>query len=249
MPVTTLATVNDIMNRVAAEVGIEPVSDPFNSGQQAFTQMRYLMQTAGEELLVAHPWELLTEAHQITTVDTDSGDYDLPDDFYYMINQTGWERTSNIPLFGPLSPQDWTYLLGRDLVDGTIYASFRLKEGKFSIFPQPPPNGLDINFEYIGKNWVQDGQQANVYTDIIKSGVDIPQFDKTLISRHLKMKYLEAKGFDTTKAQDDFNQSFNFLTGFDKGAEILSAGRGGRGFPYLDARYNTPDTKFGDWDT
>jgi hypothetical protein len=237
------------MNRAAVEVGLPPSSDPFNSTDQAFIQMRYLLQTMGEELVVAHPWELLTKEHQFTTADTDTGNYALPADFYYMINQTGWERSQNVPLFGPLSPQDWTYLLGRDLVSATIYATFRLKDGEFSIFPQPPPDGLDVNYEYISKNWIESGQQANVFTDQITAGADVPQFDRTLISRGLKMKYLEAKGFDTTKAQDDFNQSFNFLTGFDKAADILNAGRGGRGFPYLDGRYNTPDTKFGNWDS
>jgi hypothetical protein len=235
------------MNRVAAECGVEPVSGPYSSGQVEFEQMKYLLQTAGEELAAAHPWELLTKEHNIVTQEGDSGDYALPDDFFYMINQTGWERNDNTPLFGPLTPQDWQYLLGRDLVDGTIYASFRLKEGKFSLFPQPPSAGLDIHFEYINKNWVQSGTQANVYTDTITSGSDTPQFDRTLLSRMLKMKYLEAKGFDTTKAQDDFNQSFNFLTGFDKGAEVLNAGRHGRHFPYLDGFYNTPDTKYGNW--
>jgi hypothetical protein len=245
VPITTLADANTILNRVAAEVGLTPVSDPFGSDDDNFVQMRNLLQGAGEDLLVAHPWELLTKEHQISTLETDSGDYDLPYDFYYMINQTGWERANNVPLFGPLSPQDWTYLLGRDLVSHTIYASFRLKEGKFSIFPQPPPDGLDINFEYINKNWVQSGVQANTYTDTLANGSDIPQFDKTLLIRYLKVKFLDAKGFDITKAQEDFNQAFNFLTGFDKGAEILNAGNTSRGFPYLNARYNVPDTGYG----
>ena len=248
MPVTTLATVNDIMNRVAAEVGIEPVSDPYGSAQQDFIQMRYLLQVSGEELGVAHPWETTTAKHQITTADGDTGNYNLPPDFYYMINQTGWDVTNANPLHGPLSPQEWSYLEGRDLSGSTIHASFRLKEGKFSIYPQPPPEGLDITFEYISTLWVRDGQQVDTYKSTIGNGNDIPLFDKTLISRHLKVKYLEAKGFDTTKAQDDFNQSFNFLTGFDKAATVLDAGNGRRGHNYLDMHTNVPDTKYGDWE-
>ena len=69
-------------------------------------------------------------------------------------------------------------------------------------------------------------------------------FLETLITRYVKLKYLEASGFDTTKAQDDFAQTFSFLTGFDKGAKVLNAGRGGRGFPYLSI-WNVPDSGFG----
>ena len=68
--------------------------------------------------------------------------------------------------------------------------------------------------------------------------------DKTLISRYLKVKYLESAGFDTTKAQDDFAQTFSFLTGFDKSAPILNQGRSTRRYPYLSV-LNLPDTGYG----
>lgn len=244
MTVTSTINANDLLNRVAAEVGLEVNANPYGSGLQHFTQMTYLLQTCGEELCLAYAWEFLLESHQITTSDQDSGDYTLPTDFMYMIPQTGWERANNVPLFGPLSAQDWTYLLGRDLVSQTIYASFRLKEGKFSIFPQPPPNGLDINFEYQRTTWVDDSSDPGVYIKDVAVGGDTPLFDRTLITRMLKLKFLEAKGFDTTKAQDDFNQVFGFLTGKDKSNQILSVGGKG-GYPYLNSRRNVADTGYG----
>ena len=245
MTATLQAPANDILNRVAAEVGLDPVADPFTSLQQEFKQMTYLINIAGEELSQLYAWEFLVKEHAILTSDTDSGDYDLPEDFLYMINQTGWERAENVPLFGPLTPQDWQYLLGRDLVSHTIYASFRINEGKFRIFPQPPPNGLQIHYEYCARNWVIDSGTGDTLVDRCNQGGDIPLFDRTLLSRYLKLKFLESKSFDTTKAQADFNQTFNLLTSHDKGAEILTAGRNTRGYPYLDAFNNTPDTGYG----
>lgn len=241
----TLATANSILNRVAAEVGLEPVADPFASTDSAFIQMQHLLNTAGDELAQAYPWELLTKEHGITTVAGDTGDYDLPDDFRYMMNQTGWDRSENVPLAGPLSPQDWQYLKGRDLVSSTIYASFRINEGLFKLFPQPPPAGLEIYFEYVSKNWVIDSSEATpTYIDEVMQGTDTPLYDKTLLSRYLKVKFLDSKGFNSNKAQDDFNQTFSFLTGVDKGAGILTAGGGG-GFPYINMWRNIPDTRYG----
>ena len=238
-------SVNELINRVAVEVGLRPASDPWASEQQHFEQMRNLLQLAGEELAHLHPWEFAVREHQITTSDSDSGDYPLPADFLYMLNQTGWERSENVPLFGPLSAQDWTYLLGRDLVSYTIYATFRLKQNQFSIFPQPPPNGLDINFEYQSSAWVDTNGDGEADSGELEDGDDVVLYDKTLITRYLKLKWLEAKGFDTTKPQADFNQIFDSIAGRDKAAEILSAGRNSRLFPYLDARYNAPDTGYG----
>lgn len=245
MPSTTLINAETIINRVAAECGVQPVNDPFGTNDPTFVQLRFLLNTAGEQLLQEYPWEILQKEESFITTDTDSGNYDLPEDFSYMIDQTGWERSQNVPLGGPLSPQDWSYLLGRDLVNHTIYASFRLTEGLFKLFPQPPPENLDINYEYISKNWVIDGTNPDILKDAVIIGADIPMYDKTLITRYLKMKFLEAKGFDSTKAQDDFYQTFSFLTGKDKGAGILNAGRGGRGYPYLDGYRNVPDTGYG----
>ncbi len=237
-------TAGNILNRVAAEVGLTPVIDPYSSSDDAFVQLTYLLNTAGEELATMFAWEQLQREHQIITSDQDSGDYDLPDDFNYIMNQTGWERAENVPLFGPLSPQDWQYLLGRDLVNYTIYASFRLKQGKFSIFPQPPPNALDIHFEYVTVNWVLDGDDPLVGLPGAVKSNDVPLYDRTLLARYIKVKYYESKGLDSVKAQDDFNQLFMWRTGLNTGAEILNAGSSSRGFPYLNY-YNTPDTGYG----
>ena len=240
----TQTTATEILNRVAAEVGIAPVTDPLASQDPFFIQLRYLLVTAGEELMQAYPWEMLTRAHQIVTQAGDTGEYDMPADFGYIINRTEWDKSNNIPMGGPLSPQDWTYLNGRDLASNTLYASFRISQGKFNVFPTNPAAGLDLNFEYMSKNWVSDGGGTPVYSDDITAGTDVPLFDKTLITRAVKVKYLESGGFDTTKAQADYNQIFSFLTGTDKGAPMLNAGRNSRGYPYLSS-FNTPDTGFG----
>ena len=238
---------SEILNRVAAEVGIAPVTAPLESTDPFFVQLRYLLNTAGEELMHAYPWEMLVRSHQIVTVDGDTGEYDMPADFGYILNQTEWDRTNNVPMGGPLSPSDWTYLQGRGLASNTLYASFRISQGKFNVFPTNPAAGLDLNFEYMTKDWVIDGTSDPLnptYKDEVTVASDVPLFDKTLITRALKVKYLESGGFDTTKAQADYNQIFAFLTGTDKGAPILNAGRGRSGIPYLSS-YNVGDTGFG----
>ena len=104
---------------------------------------------------------------------------------------------------------------------------------------------MDINFEYQSTNWVSDGQPTPALSDTVTSGSEVVLFDRTLITRYLKLKWLQAKGFDTSKPQDDFNLVFGSITSKDKGNAILSAGRGSRGHPYLDTYRNTPDTGFG----
>ena len=250
MSVTKTSTANDILNRTAVEVGITPVQDPYGSSDPSFVKMRYLLNTAGEELCLAWPWEFLEAATNINNVDnppTGEPDFALPDDFLYMINQTQWDKDKRVPIGGPLSPQEWTYLKGRNLAQNTIYVSYRITNGKIAFFPTPEGT-YDYDYEYIKKNWVIHEDENNpgtfVEKDEVLTGADVVIFDKTLISRYLKLKFLESSGFDTTKAQDDLNQTFSFLTGFDKAAPILQAGGGSKAFPYLSL-WNTPDTGFG----
>lgn len=239
------STATDILNRTALEVGLVPVTDPVSDPDEAFVQLTGLLSSAGQEMVELHPWQILTNVFEFTTAPSDSGTYDLPEDFSYMIDQTGWDQTNRVAVGGPLSAQDWSYLVGRDLVSQSIYASFRLVDGKFDLFPQPPPQGLKIRFEYIGRNWVTEAGQDNPNQDTIKKGSDIVNYEPILIIKFLKCKFLEAKGFDPSSARMEFETMFLSRTGKDEGAPILSASSSMRGFPYLHPYYNTGDTGYG----
>ena len=80
MPAQLTATANDILNRVAAEVGIDPVSDPWSSTDKSYTQLKTLLNIAGEELSQNYPWEFLIKEHSFTTDGVDN-EYTLPSDF------------------------------------------------------------------------------------------------------------------------------------------------------------------------
>ncbi len=240
-----LSTANDIMNRVALEIGLAKEIDPFASTDGTFIQLTGLLDSAGQEMVYLHNWQILMKPFSFITSSGDSGTYDLPDDFAAMIDQTGWDHSNRVAIGGPLSAQDWTYLAGRDLISQSIYASFRLVDNKLDLYPQDPvPDGLDINFEYISRNWLTDNAGENPH-DTIAIGSDIVLFPPILMIKFLKVKMLSAKGFDANDAKLEFENMFNSLTGRDEGAPILSASNHSRGFPYLHPYYNTSDTGYG----
>ena len=240
-----ISSANEIINRAAVEVGLTAVNDPVGDLDESFRQLTQLLNSAGQEMVELHPWQTLVKSFQVITQTSDTGTYDLPSDYSYMIDQTGWEHTNRVAMGGPLSAQDWTYLKGRDLISQSIYASFRLVDNKFDIYPQDPvPDGLDINFEYINRNWVLESN-GTTYRDSVGTGSDQVLYEPILIIKFLKAKFLEAKGFDAQAARLEFENMFNSRTGKDTGAPILSASNNSRGFPYLHPYYNTSDTGFG----
>lgn len=240
-----LATANDIINRVAVEVGLNTDVNPVGSTDEAFVQMRYLLDSAGQELVQLNNWQILQQEYSFVTQAGDTGVYDLPDDFSHMVDQTGWDRTNNVALGGPLSGQDWAYLEGRDLVSQSIYASFKLQNNKLELYPQPPPEGLEVSFEYMSRNWVSNNASLTDRADRVDSGADVVLFEPILIVKFLKCKTLEAKGFDATAARVEFENMFDSLVGKDEGAPVLNASKNSRSFPYLHSYFNTGDTGYG----
>jgi hypothetical protein len=236
----------DIINRSAVECGLTPVSDVFASTDPAFVQLRNLITTCGQDLVEAYDWEVLRREHSITTVGaTDTGEYALPTDFGRMIDQTGWERTNRLPVTGPMSPQQWAYLKGRNLVNSTIYISFRIMEDTYNVYPDDPvPDALDINFEYISRNWVIPISAPSTYEDTVQANGDIILFKPSMVVQYLRYKFLDAKGFDTQSAVGAFSKAFLQASGGNKGAPVLNAGRGLSGIPLLDYR-NIPITNYG----
>jgi hypothetical protein len=240
--------VDTIINRAALEVGLLPSPTPTNDQDEAFIQLVGLLTGAGQELCELHSWQVLVKRYEINTNpanDGTSGSYDLPDDFNYMIDQTGWDRKNRVAIGGPLSAQDWTYLAGRDLVSQTIYASFRQVDGKIDIYPQPAPEDMLITFEYISRNWLMEQGQTIPNRDDIGAGSDLCVLDPQLTIKFLKLKFLQAKGFDTSAAGLEFDTMLNSRIGKSEGAPVLSASNSTRGFPYLTPYGNTGDTGYG----
>jgi hypothetical protein len=240
-----LATANDIINRVAVEIGLNKDPDPVSSPDEAFIQMKGLLDSAGQELVELHNWQIMSREFSFTTQAGDTGIYDLPDDFSSMVDQTGWDRTNRVAIGGPLSDQDWAYLEGRDLVSQSIYVSFKLEENKLYLYPQPPPEGLEVSFQYASRSWVAEQNNLNNRHDVVETGSDVVLYEPILIVKFLKVKMLEAKGFDASAARLEFENMMDARTGKDTGASILSASNNSRGFPYLHPYYNTGDTGFG----
>ena len=230
-----------IINDTAIEVGLVPVNDPYSTQDEAFVQLRGLLNSAGRELVNMFAWEVLQKKLEITTAPADTGTYDLPTDFDRMIDQSGWNTSSRLPVYGPLSPQDWAAATSLPIAP-VSYIVFKLSQNKLQLFPNTPvPSPMDLSWWYISRNWVVGANDET--TDRATNGSDVIVYDPSLVVKFLKVKFLSAKGYDIAVAAREFDMTFMNLTGQDKGAVILRAG-GRNGYPYLGVR-NVPWTGYG----
>lgn len=225
-------------------LGPSPGASAYSSTDPAIVQMVGLLNSCGRELVTMREWQRLIVSFTMTVAMGDTGFYTLPPDYSRHVDQTDWNPSNRLPLGGPLTAQDYTYLLATNLASSTIYISFREKDGQFVILPQPPPVGQVITFEYNSRYWVSTAAAPLVLArDAPIAPDDIILFDPLLIQRCLKIRFKEAKGFDTNAASQQFNNAVMSFSGQDKSAPVLSAARS-RGFPYIDDR-NVPETNYG----
>lgn len=237
-------TAGNVINDAAVECGLTAASDPFASLDPAFIQLCRILTSACRELIGMHQWQRFVAEHSILTTALDTGQYTLPTDFLYMIDQTGWSSTSGLPLGGPLSAVDWQYITKSGLGPQTVYVSFREAEGEFWILPNDPVTaGITITFEYIRNTFALAAADGTTAINRLTASGDTVLFPPILIMKLLKLRFLEAKGFDTTAALGQLNTALATWLPKDKSAPVLNmAGR--RTYPYLDYR-NVPETNFG----
>lgn len=220
-------TAGEIVSDASVEIGLSPISDPYSSNDPNIVQLCQLLKSLGRDLINQRNWSYLRKSHSFTTVQNIAY-YDLPTDFRRMLDQTWWNRTNRLPVGGPLSPQEWTYLKAR-LVGVVFNVLFRPDAGRIELYPDTnTPGGQDINFEYESKYWVSSAATPDVL------GYDHPDtsdqyvwFDPLLLTRGLKLLFLKAKGFDTTAAAQDYYSTLESIKAADAPSPILSLTRGG----------------------
>lgn len=239
---------NDVINRAAVECGLNPVNDVFATPDPNFQSFRYLLNSCGQELVQEFDWNISIRTHKFVTQVGDTGVYDLPADFSYMIDQTGWQQGAPgaaYPLLGPASAQWWSFLAATEIYSVSIYAWFRIKEGKFNLWPQPPPVGIPIAYEYVSRAWVKAGDAADEYRDTVQIPSDLVLYEPILIVKKLKLAWLQAKGFDSQKAEDEYQAALEAWKGKDQSAPRLNINGAGIGFRFIDGIINVPETGFG----
>ena len=118
-------------------------------------------------------------------------------------------------------------------------------DGKLDLFPNPPPDGMEISFEYVSRSWLAEEGQTEATLDTITSGTNVCLLNPLLSIKFLKLKFLQAKGFDYAAAAMEFDTLFSASIGKATGAQVLSASRRRSGMRYITPYGNTTDTGFG----
>jgi len=165
--------------------------------------------------------------------------YDLPFDYDATVPRTHWDRSKHWEMLGPSDPQQWEWLLSGYISTGPRIR-WRLLGKYFQIWPGVSSGEL-LGYEYRSQAWAEatDGTPKNSFTN----DSDVCIYPDRVMVLMTKLKYFEAKGFDTTAMYRNYLTELETVQAQDMSSANLSfAPRPGTVLIGYD---NIPDGNYG----
>jgi len=165
--------------------------------------------------------------------------YSLPSDYESLVPRTMWDRSKHWEMLGPEDAQQWEWLLSGYISTGPRIR-WRLLGAYFQIWPGMSTAEY-LGMEYRSKGWAAaaDGTVKNSFT----ADTDTCIYPDRLMVNATKLKYFEAKGFDTTAMMRNYMTEFEAAKALDMSSANLSlAPRPGTVLIGYD---NIPDSGYG----
>jgi hypothetical protein len=192
-----MASALEVAQDFAAAVGFTRpttlTANPSDDGRQ----LTELLNQAGRELASRHMWQAMNFEASFTTVATESqgtlasiiGPTQV---LKRILDETIWNRTTRIPVYGPLSPKVWQGYKALTMVGP--YPQYRVRNNQIIMNPVPPPGNICF-FEYASKCWCTDSTGATFKRNI-SADTDIFIVDEDLLKAGLEWRWLRKKGLD-----------------------------------------------------
>lgn len=230
-------SVNELLSDVMRSMGLTPPASVFGSANSIANQLVELSDEVGVFLLGLHQWKFF-EREQLITGDGVTTAFPVPADWESYVSTAMWDRSSSIPVIGPMDEFEWQTIKARTAAGSAFSSIFRMEDENV-IFYQPPASGHTLYFAYRGRGWLRNGAS---YYDAIHAADDTILHEPYLFKCALRERWREEKGFDTTTAQRRTAQALALAKAKDKPGRDLSMGRSG--FRLISMR-NVPDTGYG----
>lgn len=208
-----------MVQNATSRLGLSVPGAIFSSTDTQVVQFRNLMNQEGKDLAKGaatdHPWTKLISEQTFSTTAAAVQTGAVPTDFGWYINDTAWNRTTEIKLDGPITAEDWQ----RYQAVGAITlpnAVFRFRGGDVLIYPDPTASQT-VAFEYVSSYWAETSAGAGASLAAMTSDTDVAILDEELITLGIIWRFLQAKGLDYAEAFRTYQLEVNKAIGRDGG--------------------------------
>lgn len=209
-----------VVNHFCARTGLPQQATVIGSSDTQVAQIRALLEEEGNDLAQRGSWQALTlEASHTTVADEDQGALTAiaSNGFRYIKNDTIWDRTNQLPVYGPISDQEWQ--ARKAMIDDSPRYQYRIRGGKLLAQPAPAA-GYEWCFEYVSQNWIL-GADGTTYKQYFTLDTDTILLPETLVMMGLRWRWLREKGLDYAELFRTYEMQVKDAFGRDGGKPIL----------------------------
>lgn len=240
-------TVLSIVRATMGRLNLTQPSVVFTSSDKQVVQMRELLLEEAEHLSkygAPTGWQSLTREQTFITVAAfEQTNTPIPADFRRFVPNSFWNRDTERPVTGPLTPQQWQAQRARGSLS-QLYLGFRERDGDFLLTAggsTTPPAGETIAYEYVSSYYaIGSGGAAKAE---FTSDDDTTYLDEELLKLGLRWRWKQAKGLDYGEDMATYERAVESSFGNDGGSTELNIG--GPSYLWEYWRYNLPEGGFG----
>jgi hypothetical protein len=170
------------------------------------------------------------------------GGYDLPSDFEYFVQKTGWDGSYRWQLLGPISAQE-KQVLKYGLALSGPRRRFFVRVNKLFLDPIPSTDNETIAYDYYSNGWCRSsgGTAQSLWT----ADTDLYNLDEDCFIQGMKWRFLRAKGLDYQEEKTQYEQDSQRVMSRDGGNRDLPINARAPGGLQLLSSNQVPDTGFG----
>lgn len=230
-----------IIQSVCLRVGLPKPNAAITSSDTKIQQMLELLDEEGQELAARHSWQALTILDVFTTVASNvqfsfveiptvaDGSTTTNANARFIVNNTIWNKSTRLPIYGCLSPQEWEMLAATSITGP--YSRYRIVANSMEFIPVPVA-GQTCVYEWVSTNWVR-GQftQAGVpYIPVLGtvarygSDADLTVLDEQILALGTIWRWKAAKGLPYAEDFAKYEKRVVDAIGRDGSKPILSMG-------------------------
>lgn len=209
------------MQSVARTLGLAVPAAVIGSNDQNMTQLYEIANEECQELVNGYEWQILTNEVTFATVAAESqGSMNaiVSGDLGWVLNDTIWNRTTNRPLFGPLSPQQWQQMKAR--AASGPFSQYRIRGNELLFYPAPSA-GENCYFEWVSKDFCQNATNTTTYCRW-NADTDVFLLDSQLMERGIIWRWKQLKGLDYQKDEQKYRLAVERAQSRDGTKGILS---------------------------
>lgn len=212
----------ELIQRCANALGIPEPSVAAAATDDSTVQLVELFNQEGRSLSARHNWQALTYEASFTTLAAESqgtlssliGSQTLR----FIINDTIWNRTTGLPVFGPVAPKVWQGYKALNLTGP--YPEYRIRGNTLRFYPTPTA-GQTCYFEYVSKSWCTDSTGATYRTNVV-ADTDLLLLDDEVMLAGLEWRWLRKKGLSYAEEFASYEQLVAQAIGRDGTKATLS---------------------------